>query len=210
MTTGQNIVDTARKSLLDGAKRTWSDAELLGYLNSAIGQACGTLLDIYVVVSMTGTAIGVRQTLPSGGLVLLDVPRNGNGGAVTQVALSELARTHTTWAGDASSADTNYFMFDKRSPATFLVYPPASSGTQLELVYGAVPSAIALSDTVPISPAFDTALWAYVLSMAYAKNSKKQDLAKSKEFMGLYTQVLDTWRKAKDAAGIPSDPLGAH
>lgn len=210
MTTAQTVVDTARVTLLDAAKRSWSDAELLGYLNSGIEQACGTLLDIYVIAADVPLNTGVRQALPAGGLVLIDVIHNTNGGAVTQAALSELSRTQPTWAADANSADTKYLMLDPRAPATFYVYPSASSGASAELLYGAVPATLILSDTVPISPAFNTALWAYILGMAYAKNSKKQDLAKSQGYMGLYTQVLDKWKATKGASITPPDPTGVH
>lgn len=209
MTIAQALVDECRLTLIDAAKVTWSDAELLGYLNSGIAQACGTILDAYVkVTSAFALAAGARQTMPADALVLIDIPRSGTG-AMAQQALSELARVHPTWPAD-TAGDPVYFIYDRRSPLTFLVYPPAASAKTVELVYGAVPATITLPDTIPLSPWYDTPLWQYVLAKAWAKNSKHQDLEKSKAFMAAYTAALEIWAKAKAANVSPPDIEGVH
>jgi len=208
MTLAQVLVDRSRLTLIDAAKVTWADDELLGYLNAGIAQACGTLLDIYVKAQMTNLVAGVRQTLPAGGLVLIDIPRNGAGGAVQQAQSSEFGRTTENWAAAAASANVGYYFFDPRNPASFLVSPPATAGASVELVFGAVPDPIALGAQVPISPAFDTALWAYTNALAYAKSTKRQDLTKTNAFLGLYNGVLDTWKKGRATTVKPPDAKG--
>lgn len=210
MTTAATLIGRARVTLIDSAKVTFTDDELLAYLNEGIAHACGVLLDIYVKAEVATLAAGVRQNLPAGGLLLLDIPRNSTGETVTQAALAELSRTHPNWAAETGAGVVNYFMFDRRTPATFLVYPPATVSAAVELVYGAIPTEVVLGDEIPVSRAFDTALWAYVIGLAYAKNTKTQDLQKSQGYLGLFNQILSDWKKAKESTALPPDLKGVH
>ncbi|GAP37390.1 DUF6682 family protein [Piscinibacter sakaiensis] len=198
MTTAQQMVDRVRKTLIDADKDTWSDPSLLEGLNAGIAQACGTLLDIYVVTQIQALVAGVRQSLPTGGLVLIDIPRNGAGTVVEQVDQVEFGRTRPDWPSETASAAPRYWMQDRRNPARFMVSPPATSGATAELVFGSTPAALALGETIPLSTAFDTSLWAYTLGVAYAQNTVRQDLAKSAQFMGMASSIWDTWKKGAD------------
>lgn len=211
MTLATELLSSVSTSLLDDAERTWSEEELFGYLNRAVAQVCGTLLDVYVVTNVVALTAGPRQELPADGVALIDIPRDGNGNGVTQQALNELARTRPQWAATAQSEDIAYFMYDRRSPRTYLVYPPAGAGATVELVYAAIPPVMTYpNDEIPIPATFDTALWAYVLALAYAKNSKRQDMAKSTGYMGLYTQVISEWKKIKDGTVASPDLRGVR
>lgn len=210
MTTAQSIVDQARGTLIDTDKITWTDAELLGYLNQGIAQAAGTLLGLYVVTSLVSLVAGTRQTLPAGGLMLLEIPRNGLGNAVRQASGAEFAKTRPTWPGETASNDTKFFFYEPHAPTSFMVYPPANVGAQVECVYAAVPPAVTLAGTVPISPAFDTALWAFTIGLAYAKNTKRQDLGQSKLFLELYGGALANWKKGLGESASAPDPKGVY
>jgi hypothetical protein len=210
MTTAQAIVDRSRVTLIDDAKITWSDADLLAYLNMGIAQACGSLLILYVLTEMAALAAGPRQALPAGGLLLLDIPRNQAGDTVKQAHASEFAKTRPNWPQETPSANPRYFLYDRRAPLSFMVYPPATAGAQVELVYGATPDPVALGDTIPISTAFDTALWAYVIGMAYTKNTKRQDVQQSKAFMDMYGSMLGTWKQGVGEMSSQPDPKGVY
>lgn len=209
MLTGQQLVDRVRKTLLDSRAVTWGDDELLDYLNAGIAQLCGTFLDLYVVAALTALIAGPRQNLPPGGVALIDIIRNSDGTALSQQSLVELGRVSPGWAAQTQTADPDFFVYDKRSPRTFLVSPPVIVGTQVELVYSAIPDAIAAGDLIPVPDSFGTALWAYMLSMAYSKNSKKTDLAKATGYMGLYVQIIGSWEAAKGGTVAPPDTTGA-
>jgi hypothetical protein len=209
MSGASTLVAQARVTLIDEDAETWTDDELLGYLVMAVNKACALLLDLYVRVETVALELGVRQYLPEGGLVLIDAPINGAGGPVLQASLTELSRVQRTWP-TATPGQPQYFIYDKRSPRTFLVSPPASSGAGLELVFGATPPAFTASDELPISAWFDTALWAFVCGMALAKNTTRQDLTKSAQFMGMFSADLDRWRAIRDATVSPADREGVH
>lgn len=207
--TASSLVAQARVTLIDEDADTWSDSELLGYLQQGVNKACALLLDPYITVTQHSLEPGVRQYLPEGALVLIDAPVNGEGLPVLQVALTELSRVQRTWP-QATPGQPQYFIYDKRSPRTFMVSPPAASGATIELVCGAVPPAFDFSDPVPISEWFDTALWAHVCAMALAKNTVRQDLTKSAQFMGMFNADLDKWRATRDATVSPPDRQGVH
>lgn len=209
MTTIATIAGRARTTLIDANARTWSDEELVDYVVQGINKACALLLDLYVEVVDHALDPGMRQTLPEGGLVLIDATTNGDGGPVTQQARNELARTQREW-GNASSGQPSFYCYDKRSPQTFLVFPPADSGASIELVIGALPPPMTSSDELPISAWFENSLWAFTCAMALAKNTTRQDLGKMGQYMGLFQADLDRWRASKDAAISASDERGVN
>jgi len=213
MSGASTLIAQARTTLLDNADtpsdQTWPDDELLGYLRMGVNKACALLLDPYVQVVQHALELGMRQYLPESALVLIDATTNGDGQPVLQQALTELARTQREWAA-AEAGEPRYFIYDKRSPKTFMVWPPASSGASVELVLGTLPPAFDASDQVPIDEWFDTALWAFVCGMALAKNTTRQDLGKSTQFMAMFNADLDRWRAVKDATVSPPDRQGVH
>lgn len=209
MSSAQTLVTQARTTLIDTNSQTWTDDELLGYLVMGVNKACALLLDLYVTVVDHALSPGVRQYLPENGLVLIDPTINGNGAPVLQASLTELSRVQPTWATDAPGQPL-YLIYDKRSPQTFLVTPPAASGASVELVIGAMPPAFTLLDEVPISAWFDTALWAFVVGMALAKNTNRQDLTKTASFMALFDADMAKWKANKEATVSPPDRQGAH
>ncbi len=203
------LLGQARTTLIDADSDTWTDTELLGYLVMGVNKCCALLLDPYITVVDHELSSGMRQYLPEDGLLLIDPTTNGDGAPVMQQALTELARTQPTWA-NATPGQPSYVIYDRRSPKTFMVWPPAGSGASVELVIGAMPPAFGLSDVIPIDQWFDSALWAFVCGMALAKNTARQDLGKSQQFMAMYTADLERWDKAKSNTIATADRQGAH
>lgn len=205
-------LDACRLTLMDAAKRSWSDAELLECTNDSVALACSLAPDLYVVTDDAHPLeVGVRQQLPDGGLVLIDAPYNGEGSAVTLQAQAEIARVHPGWAAAPSTAAVSFVMYDQRSPLTFMVYPPASSGATLAIVYGATPEPAAdASDQIPLPSWTKRVLWALTLSKAYAKNTQRQDLAKAKDYLSMGTSILQAWTETKAKRAAPIDDKGVH
>lgn len=209
MSSASTLIGQVRTTLIDTNAQTWTDDELLGYLVMAVNKACALLLDLYVTVVDHALEPGMRQSLPEDGLILIDATTNGNGAPVTQQALTELARVQRTWAA-ATPGQPEFFIYDKRAPLTFMVWPPAASGASIELVIGALPPAFTSSDEIPISQWFDSALWAFVCAMALAKNTNRQDLTKTAQFMAVFNADLAAWKTAKESNVSPPDPTGVH
>ncbi|MEY2653606.1 MAG: hypothetical protein RLZZ524_634, partial [Pseudomonadota bacterium] len=73
MITAAELINGAggvRVTLLDSAKATWSDAELLGYLQEAIRTTCLLKADAYTRREYIAMVAGSKQELPEGGIAI--------------------------------------------------------------------------------------------------------------------------------------------
>jgi hypothetical protein len=177
-----DLLDPISRTLLDAARNTWTGADLLGYLNEALRATSGVKADLYTVQAAFTPAAGVLQNLPSDGVALLDITRNlgGRERVVTQVAEDLLEEANRFWPAATPQAEVEHFTADPRNPRRFRVFPPADGTGSIEILYGAVPPQVNYEDEdLPVSASYQLALSDLVLSLAYAKNSKKQDLSKS-------------------------------
>lgn len=204
-----DILAPARHTLLDASGVAWADAELLSYLNSGLTELVSRKPDVYPKVGAITLVAGVWQDLPADAVLFLDAITNAAGAGVTVEAPHEFVRVHPTWASDTASANVRYVLFDPRLPTKINVYPPATAGATLTVKYGAVPVRLtATSDAVTVPAWYETALWAFVVAMAYAKNSKRQDMAKFTQFMALFSASVLGNTPAERATAAVIDRAG--
>ena len=62
---------------------------------------------------------------------------------------------------------------DSRDPRRFDVTPPNDGTGSVRALYGAIPAALALTDAIPLADSYHYALRCFVLSLAWAKPSKR-------------------------------------
>ena len=178
------IVDGARLTLIDAQKVTWSDAELLGYLNEGRRHVPFLKADALPVRANVSLVAGTLQSIPAGGVALLDITHNvASGKACTPVDLEMLQVAARAWYAATQEVDVANWAADTRDPRRFLVIPPNNGAGQVAVLYGSVPAAVGLSDDIVYPDTYQHALTCFVLSRAYAKNSRRQDLGKAQQFM---------------------------
>ena len=180
--TGQNIADKVELLLQDETNVRWTEAELLGWINS--GQREVAIAKPNALTSNTTmqlTASATKQTIPATGIQLMEVVRNMGadgltpGRAITGIDRSVLDMTIPTWHSDANAAGVvKHFTFDPRDPKTFYVYPKApATALYIELVISINPAQLAsLAGNIAYDDIYETVLIDYVLYRAYAKDSK--------------------------------------
>ena len=192
MIQASTILDSVSRTLLDTAERTWGPDEKLSYLNEAMrATAAARPADFYVIETAVTLAAGVIQALPADGFLLIDVPRNTGGRIVTQVDKGLLDEAYRFWPAGTQEAVVEHFTFDPRNPRRFVSYPPNDGTGVVDLVYGAVPPQIMYAaEEMQVPDVYQTPLEQFVLSKCYAKNSKRQDLAKSAAAMQSWGQAL--------------------
>lgn len=187
------IITRARNTLIDPAPGTyWTDAELIDYLNGGITFVVGLKPDAYVITGPIPLVAGINQSLPSGGVQALQGLINvaSNKGILTR-NLEKFTHANTAWATATPAVDVNYFFPDNRDPTRFRVSPPNTGAGSMLAMYCAVPTPIAVTtDVIPISDVYQTALWAFVVGSAFAKNSSKQDLPKTQQFMTMVAALV--------------------
>ena len=204
------VIQRARYTLLDESAVAWSNAELYSYLNGGMTQLVSIKPDAYPRVASLTLVAGTWQSLPDDGVLFLDAVQNTAGGFVTVQAAHEFVRVHPTWAADTASANVSYVLFDPRLPTNFNVYPPATAGATLRVKYGAMaePVVPTTQETVDFPAWYETPLWAFVVGSAYAKNGKRQDLAKFQQFMSMFMQAVAGNTASERSTAPAADPKG--
>jgi len=180
-TTGQNIVDRAAIILQDSSHVRWPEtSELLLWINDAQREIVLRKPESSATNDSVVCVEGTKQSIPTSGIQLLDVVRNTGtdgltpGRAVTRIDREILDEQVPTWHADTASATAKHFMFDKRDPTHFYVYPPQpSSGFgYLELVYSGAPTDLAtLAGTISLNDVYSNVILDYVLYRAYSKDA---------------------------------------
>lgn len=188
--TAGTIIARASTTLLDPQRVAWTTAELLDYLNAAQRAVCLIRPDAYVKIQTAALVPGVVQSLPADGQAVLRVLYNANGASVAQAGIDAMLRVQN-WAMQTPSVTVREWASDSRMPKTFFVSPPAAAGASVVMMYAAIPPAITgEASLISLSDAYETPLWAYVCGLAYAKNSRRQDVAKSQSMMQMFTALL--------------------
>jgi hypothetical protein len=143
-----DILLRASDLIQDQTNVRWPIDELLRYLNDARREIAIVRPDLYAYSTPVTLVAGTKQSIPSDGSRFLDAVRNVTsagviGKAVRVVEREVLDAQRADWHTEASSTELKHFMYDERSPKVFYVYPPATAGHKLEVVYSQTPTDIA-------------------------------------------------------------------
>jgi hypothetical protein len=173
--TVQNIIDRCARLLYDPTNIKWSRSELLDYLNGgqrAIAVAAPTTL---ATVGVMQCVSGSRQTIPSGGWLLLDVIRNMTGGTTPGRSIRVISRRllesyDPDWQTGTKSATVQSYWFDLQDQTSFFVYPPNTGTGYVEINYSAQPNTLTSeAQTITVPDVVDSALINYVMFRACSK-----------------------------------------
>lgn len=207
-----DIITRAQTILQDTTGTRWPTEELLNWLNDSYKEIVQARPDLYPVTAPSFACVaGTRQTAPTGALRMIDVVRNGGGTkrAVRLIDRRILDDQLPTWHDQTPTAEIQYWMFDPRTPREFLVYPPASSGTTLEIVYSAVPAAHAsATGNIAIIDSYGNVMLDYILYRAYSKDAEyTANAARAAAHYGAMQNAMQSGATS-DAAGRPGAQPG--
>jgi hypothetical protein len=179
VTTAQQLISLASIVLNDTENVRWTSDELLGWLNDGLRALVTLRPDQGSTSTVLSLAVGSEQSLPSGGLKLLDIIRNmGVSGLVPGTIVRETDRkmldaVSPGWHASTVATDIANYCYDPITPTVFYVYPPSDGTGKIECIYAKMPGAISLSSTIPVNDRFSTALVNYMLYRSYAKDSEE-------------------------------------
>lgn len=174
------IIDSLRQTLIDPAPgATWDDARYLALINEAERAIIAVRPDAYPVRGTLALAAGTKQTLPAGGLCLMDVYANTASGRRATLVNRELQDAAAVFFPAATpEKDVQHYMPDARDPTRFDVVPPNDGTGSVEILYGAVPVPIAnVSSAINLPDTFERPIIAFVLSRCYREKTPTQNLA---------------------------------
>lgn len=188
-----DIVKRAQTILQDTTAVRWSLTELQGWLNDAYKEVVILRPDANAESATVSLAAGARQKCHDAASVnlpnllrVLDVVRNMHASsdkrAIRRTDRKILDDQRPTWYSDTPSYSIQHYIYDDRNPHEFMVYPPASAGTSIELVYSSVPLAHALTETqlgntsttetIHLDDIYANCLVDYILYRAYSKDAE--------------------------------------
>ena len=180
--TPNEILTRAADQLQDASNVRWTQAELLRYLNDGRRELAIHRPDVYSTITTMTLVAGAKQTIPADGNKFIDVVRNINandapGRSVRIIEREILDAQSPDWHTMTSSNVTRHFMFDERAPKNFYVYPAASAGHKLEVVYSQSPVDVTdqqLSSTSVLAreDIYVGTLLDYILYRAYSKDAE--------------------------------------
>lgn len=188
----RSVINKALIVLQDTGKTRWSDADLLGWLNSAALEIVSLKPNSNVQNASIALVAGVKQTIS--GISLIRVTRNmgANGAAPGQaidfISLETLNSVIPDWPLHAANGTVKFYAVDPRDREVFYVYPPQAANTtqQVEAMQSVLPTTLLIADietdTLPLNDEYETALLHGTLKWAFAEDTDVGDSAKSEMY----------------------------
>lgn len=167
------VIARAAGLLQDTSFTRWPELKQLEWLID--GQREAAMLNPLLYVRTVDHTLtkGTKQTLPADGRELVDVPRNVNGDAITQVARRALDSQVPDWHSAArANKKVLHFCYAPTDAKHFLVFPASPGGNAVELVYAAIPPELGLSSVISLDDSYVGALVDYLMYRAYEKDSE--------------------------------------
>jgi hypothetical protein len=192
------IIDTVEEILDDTENDRWSEASLLGYLNTIQGSIVGfkpnTNVENEAVICIAGT----KQSIPTAGIQLINIVRNMGtdgtvpGRSVVKGDLEQFNVIERDWHSETAAVATELFFFDDQDPRHFYVYPPqpASGFGYLEQVYSKAPTDIIISSAITLSDIYEDIIKNGILYLAYARETDSDSLNQSRAYFELFATQL--------------------
>ena len=212
------------EDVLQDSNVRWPRVELQNWLNESYLQIALLRPD---ASSKTGTltcVAGSRQTITSGfstALRLLDVVRNlassSDKKVVRLIDRSVLDDQRPAWHTDTASVNIQNYTFDVRQPKEFFVYPPATTSTQLEVVYADLPGAHSLSasaldptgsntEVIKVDDTYLSVITDWILYRAFSKDA---EFAANAARAGAHYQTFMSSIGNKTQSDVGSSPTEA-
>jgi hypothetical protein len=209
-TTALTIINRAQRILLEsGTGVRWTQTELLDWLNAGQQEIVALRHDAGAKIGTAQLAAGVKQTIPNDGIMLLDVLRNMGtngttpGAIVRKVPREALDALVPSWTAMTAVSAIKHYTFNVQTPKVWHCYPPSDGTGYVELLYVAMPLAIAgVNDNITLDDVYANALLDYVLYRAYSKDAETPANA---ELAVAYRNAFDNGlglRAGTDAANV--------
>lgn len=196
--TGASIIARVQKHLLDTDGVNWTESELTVFLAASFPAIIMLKPNVGATNRRFLCQKGTLQVLDQSDIALIRVARNmGDDGlkpgrAITYVSQLEIDRTNPNWHNDVSSKVVLNYVYDQRDPQVWYCYPPMDfPPSYVDIVTAKIPPRYTdITQPIAIQDQYEDAIYFYMLSMAYAKNAKRGDIAKANYYFNLCRQQL--------------------
>ncbi len=198
-----SVATRARTLLHDAAGTRWTDPEVCLWLTDGQTELVTLKPNAHTKLGTHTLAAGSRQAFTAADAhMILDVPRNTNGAAITVCPRESLDSMLPAWHSATGAAVVNY-CFDPREPLVFWVYP-GKAGAAVDVLYSAVPAEVtALAQPLTLSDIYLPALTAYVMYRALAMESETASAQRAAAYYQVFAQAV-TGKAAAERGDQPN------
>lgn len=210
--TPQEVIDQARVLINDDnalMPERFSDTTMLGFVNQAVKRSVPVRPDLFIVNdTITPTVDQVEQELDSTVTRVMEIHRVTGGSAVGEVDKETMDRSAPDWTLEDSGTPVNW-MRHPRNPRRYFLYPPPTTGTQLEAEFVKVPDDYLIGDTIAMPDSYKSALIDCVVFLAEVIDNESVESERAKQFHNSFMQQLSadfTQRQVIDREdGMPQE-----
>lgn len=182
-----DVITDARYLLLDegttGSVRN-SDTKLIRVVNQVLRRMIVLRPDLFAYSTDITCVAGARQSIPADGMRIIDVLGDtATGAQAKEINQDMLDVMHPNWTTDPAGVIQNWIRI-ARAPTQFYVYPPQTNGTQIQIMYARVPTALtATTNVVPVQDAYQAAVVDGVVWLVESVDSESVESGRAKMFM---------------------------
>lgn len=175
-----DVINRAR-SLLNDTDATgyrWTNADLIDYINDAQRMIAVLRPDSSSGTSVSTLVAGTKQSIPSGGFRLLDIPRNvaadGStpGRAIRIVGRDILDQFEPGWHAATKKTEVKHYIYDERFPLEYFVYPPVNAGVKIEVRFSKYPTVLTQTSDALFSDAYFEVILNYTMYRSYMRDAE--------------------------------------
>jgi hypothetical protein len=189
------IVEVWRLAFDDDEARFQRDV-ILKFINDGQLQAVMINPKVNAVSSSVQLTTGILQTLPTGGIKLLNLlwnmVTNGTtqGAFITKTTREVLTKRIPTWTTDTANGVVQCYIYEEFNPTQFDVYPAQpSTATYVQILYSKIPSIIPDSKVgtkITIPDYWKNALIYYCAYKCFDEDSEYSNETKRDQYMKMF------------------------
>lgn len=208
--TALNYIEDAAELYSDTAYDRVSTASWIKYLNAAIRALILVRPDAGATTEAVQLVAGIKQSIPTAALRLLDITRNmGVDGLTAGKIITPSKRQHIDYsnllwpAGTGETYIENY-SYDANVPDIFYVTPPVSSSTNVyvEMSTSQLPTAItATGDTVDVNDIYFEPIIQFMLYKAYNADDEGVEFEKGQAHLNNFFTLLQIEMQSSGVMG---------
>ena len=193
MATKISEITTPVRTILQDDGTRWTDAELLVWVGAAYREIVTTKPEIGAKVAPIALQAGSLQFTPADAYRLINITRNiaPQTTVVRPVERAVLDIQYPTWHSDPSTGRIDSVVYDIASPNQFWVWPQATAGMVVEMVYSSIPATpSSLNDNLAINDGYSGLVVDYLLYRAYSKDAGAGDAALAQTYRQAFYESL--------------------
>jgi hypothetical protein len=205
----QSVLDSARDTLNDDAKTRYTDVKALQYFNDGMHEFAIIRPDLFMRIGDIPCIAGsVDQTLPAGGMFVVDIYSIKGGAAVNLCELDTLRTFRPTWRTDAAGPCENWLRHpqdpSKQGNADFMIYPKAPANQTLTGEFPIAPARVLIANiataTLVIADPYQVPLQAYVIFRAESKDDEHVLSQRAAAFRSVFEGLVMVAAKTEQTA----------